>query len=348
MLGRWLAVVMSSVMGTVVACGGQSQHHAGDDGGASGRGGTTGGAARGGTSAGRGGTGAGGTNAGRGGTGAGGTSAGSSGIDGAGRANRAGAGGQSMGGAAGGGAAGGGAAGGGAAGGGNAAGSGGMADRCATPTFRSCEGRPFFFHDAETGECVAAGLTECATPEGFSSLAECLMACPGSKPALDACDDTLECSVLDPGCCGHCDPVAAQDLTAVNVQRIDDARGCPGGVACGACPDVPELERTRQYFYAECKSHRCQLMDVRTTDAVDCGDGQACRLRAGAGCCEGCTGLGLVALSSTEYLKEMCQHVGCDDCAPSLPAAFEAACSDNGACIVVEAGAGSSNGGAPN
>lgn len=340
-------MLTASVVGAAVACGGESRSRAPDDGGS---GGTTGGTGVGGTGA-LGGTGAFGGSGARGGTGAlggtgafggtGGSNAGRGGTGVAGRPNIAGTGGQPMGGASGFGN---------AAGTGNVAGSGGAPDPCATPSLNSCDGIPFFFHKAETGECLFAGWTVCATTPGFSSLAECLMACPGSKPAVDACDDTSQCTIVDPGCCGHCDPVKATDLVASNVQRVNDVRDCPGGVACGACPDVPELERTRQYFYTKCNIGRCELVDVRETAAVKCVADENCHLRAGSGCCESCQGLGLVSLSSTQYLQEMCQNVGCDACAPNIPVDYRAACDDQQRCVVTEASAGASNsaGGAPN
>jgi hypothetical protein len=208
----------------------------------------------------------------------------------------------------------------------------------------------FYYHDAATGECISSSPRECSSSLGFRSLAECLLACPGSKPALDACDLGSDCTVVDPGCCGHCDPVSAADLTVANWQRAQDAQGCPGGVACGACAEVSELERTHQYFYADCQENRCRLVDVRETTAVSCTADAQCRLRAGAGCCEHCQGSGFVAVHHTDYLAQLCMDdLGCDDCEARIPPELHAACDENQQrCVVVEGAAGNASGGAPN
>jgi hypothetical protein len=133
--------------------------------------------------------------------------------------------------------------------------------------------------------------------------------------------------IVDPGCCGHCDPVSSTDLLGANRVRAEDARNCPGGVACGACPTISELERTRQNFFVSCGYGTCRILDVRETNATYCTTDDDCHLRLGAGCCEACNGPGLIAVANTDYLDStVCRDVSCDDCVPQIPAGFRAAC----------------------
>lgn len=206
----------------------------------------------------------------------------------------------------------------------------------ATPSFRACDGPPVYFHDVTTGECLRAPPQFCPDDDKptFATLAECLRTCSGARPASSACDVASDCIVAAPGCCGGCEPVTQEQLKAVHRDRRD-ALGNDCDVACGPCPEVTEIERTGQYFVPACDAGTCSVRDLRSTSATECDSDDDCRLRDGAGCCEGCDGLGLVAISSTELLYEACpEEIACDACVPPESEDYEAACSAEGRCVV--------------
>lgn len=226
------------------------------------------------------------------------------------------------------------------AGGSNAGGRGGTPSdaRCTqpAPSFRSCDGTPFFYHEVASGECIGVEDFRCADDEAsvFDTLAECLATCRGARPAPEACDAASDCIVAQPGCCGGCDPIEQRQLRAVHRTRRD-VLGNDCDVACGACPEVAELERTRQYFVPACDNGACYVEDLRDTSATECEVDGDCTLRDGSECCEGCDGLGLVAVSNTRPIREACEEeVACDACAPPESDEYEAACNDEGRCVV--------------
>jgi hypothetical protein len=210
-------------------------------------------------------------------------------------------------------------------------------ERCAlpAPALRACDGSPFFFHDVTHGECVGVGSSRCPDDYDrvFTSLGECLATCPSARPAASACDVTSDCIVAQPGCCGGCEPITLEQLTAVH-RRRGDTLGHDCDVLCGACNDVTELERTSQYFVAACGNGNCQVLDLRKTPATECDSDDDCRLRDGSGCCEGCDGSGFIALSSEALIRATCgENWGCDPCA-TFPDQYRAACNDDGRCVV--------------
>jgi hypothetical protein len=211
-------------------------------------------------------------------------------------------------------------------------------DKCALPApeLRSCDGSPFFYHDVATGECVPVEGSKCPYEHQgiFRSLAECLAECSSARPAANACDAVSDCIVAQPGCCGGCEPIAEEQLMAVNQTRRD-VLGNDCAVACGACNDVSEFERTGQWFVPFCGHGKCTVLDLRRTTATECDSDDDCQLRDGLNCCEGCDGLGLVALSSTEYLAAACSDgFACDPCVAPERENYVAACSDQGRCVV--------------
>jgi hypothetical protein len=228
---------------------------------------------------------------------------------------------------------------GGAAGKGGAAGSAGMppVDKCALPApeLRPCDGYPFFFHDVTTGECVPVEPSRCADDRRiFGSLAECMAACPLARPAANACDAASDCIVGQPGCCGGCEPMEPEQLTAVNETRRD-ALGNNCNVQCGACNDVSEFQRTGQWFVPYCGHGKCGVRDLRRSTATECDSDDDCTLREGSSCCEGCDGTGFVALSNDEYVEAACgEDFECDPCVSPDRENYVAACSDNGHCVV--------------
>jgi len=226
------------------------------------------------------------------------------------------------------------------AGSGNSPGSGGsMIDICSASLpdlAATCdEGDGRFFHDPATGECFYG----CPAGSGvmFDSLGTCLSACAGSMPAVSACDAARDCAWAVPGCCGGCEPVDPATGVALNRSRADAVAGCAPGVLCGACEDVQELERVGQYLIPSCVNHTCTISDIRKLPATECEEDSDCTLRAGSNCCEGCGSPGLIAVSSYDWVNELCPLVllPCPECEPVIPDNFVAECNRN-RCVVVE------------
>lgn len=314
------------------ACGGTSTFTPGEGGSGSGRGGGSG---SGGTKANGGGSGgSGGTGGGSGGTAAGGGTGGAGGSGGSG--------GTGVGGAGGGGGVGGastaGAGGTGQAGAGATSGAAGMAGACGTPPdLFPGECGPMVYHDPETGECTPGAPYQClGNANRFSSIAECLAACPGSKPSMFGCDTPTDCIVGSTGCCGLCPDAPFDSAKGINGARAlaGDYRPC-GDVACEPCAEVPPVSQTTQYYLATCEARKCGVVDLRTTPSTECETDQDCFLRAGIDCCPACSATSFAALSSTDFLNGRCTDIGCPECVTPVPDNLFASCLD-GRCIVDE------------
>lgn len=198
-----------------------------------------------------------------------------------------------------------------------------------------CDGAmPSYWHDPETGVCVPFLYGGCEGNENrFPSLAACQEACHGGVPDLDTCAAPIDCVLAAPSCCGACDPVDASSFVALNraaTAQYEAANGC-AGVACGACQDVNEIERTSQYFTATCDGGRCVVLDVRESPLTQCATDTECVLRDGVACCEGCDGAGIVALNQSADLGPLVcggGDPGCPPCAPLYPPGMQAVCVD--------------------
>ncbi|HET9954206.1 MAG TPA: BPTI/Kunitz domain-containing protein [Polyangiaceae bacterium] len=193
---------------------------------------------------------------------------------------------------------------------------------------------PSFFHNPASHQCEPFVYGGCqGNANRFNSIAECESACPGATPSIDACDTSLDCLVQSAGCCGACEPVTAGDLIAINRTHVND-RMCT--VSCGPCPELPR-ETTSRYFIAGCAAHRCQVVDIRETQAVACKVDSDCYLRAGAGCCPICTSPP-VALSVDANVADLfCGGLPlpCPACAPAIPPGYSTTC-EGGKCVVHE------------
>jgi len=142
----------------------------------------------------------------------------------------------------------------------------------------------------------------------------------GNAPQLMECEVDSDCIVDSAHCCS-CDPVSAEDLQAVRADWVDPEPECP----CAPCQEVSELERTLQYFIAQCQAGQCTLVDIRD-DYAECMNGEDCLLREGSDCCEGCDGQGYIAVSSLEFWGDRCDVVQCDACVSPVPAGLSAQC----------------------
>ncbi|MGK4001558.1 BPTI/Kunitz domain-containing protein [Sorangium sp. So ce1036] len=213
-------------------------------------------------------------------------------------------------------------------------GGGGLPDACTLPMeVGPCDAAfPKYWHDASTGLCKPFTYGGCeGNANRFDSLEECQQACQGGAPDMDACEAPGECMLAGPGCCGSCDPVDARAFVAINravAGSYEASTGC-GDVACGPCPEVTEAERTSQYFTATCERGQCVVLDVRESPLTECTEDAECMLRNGLGCCEGCSGEGIVAINRNADLAALvCPDgpVACPACAPIYPPGTAAVC----------------------
>jgi hypothetical protein len=204
-----------------------------------------------------------------------------------------------------------------------------------------CDLDGYFRFDATTGECVAVTSGGCPVvpAQVFWTLAECVSTCPGAKPAETACDDAADCAVHFVGCCAGCEPVDPEVVVAINRERTDTLETC--GAVCGECDTVSETERTGEYYIPACARRSCYVGDLRTSPDSICAEDSDCILREGSKCCEGCDGEGFVAVSSLNWLDEVCEYAPpCDACVGEIPPNIAARCDQqSGHCSVVDTSA---------
>ncbi|AUX22478.1 uncharacterized protein SOCEGT47_029810 [Sorangium cellulosum] len=190
-----------------------------------------------------------------------------------------------------------------------------------------------YWHDPATGVCMPFIYGGCeGNANRFDTREACQEACHGGTPDMDACEAPGDCVLAAVDSCMGCDPVHAVSLVAVNRSMKDayDIANQSHDIACEPCPDVPEAERTSQYFTATCERGRCVVLDVRESPLTECAEDADCALRDGLGCCEGCDGTGIVALNQSADLTGMVCPEGfgaCPPCAPQYPPGMTAVCS---------------------
>ncbi|WP_437936587.1 BPTI/Kunitz domain-containing protein [Sorangium sp. So ce341] len=233
----------------------------------------------------------------------------------------------------------------GSGGGGPVAGSGGGAvtssgaggelpNRCSLPQDPGpCDGAiQRYWHDPSSGVCVPFIYGGCEGNENrFESLQACQEACQGNVPDMAACAAPGDCVLASPRCCAACNPNDAHAFVAVHRDAATDfwnTLGC-GDVACAPCPEVSEAESTGQYFAAACEAGRCVVLDVRESPLTECAQDADCALRDGVGCCEECSGKGIVALNQSADIESIVCPEGfgaCPPCAPVYPEGMTAVC----------------------
>ncbi|GMV18052.1 MAG: hypothetical protein HS104_25395 [Polyangiaceae bacterium] len=162
----------------------------------------------------------------------------------------------------------------------------------------------------------------------------------GGSPSWTACKDPGTCQLLPTNCCGYCGPAPLSGFEAVNESHVQDytAQTCADPQAC---PDCITFEEPN--YLALCRNGTCTEVDLRLDALSACsGDGD-CRLRYGAGCCESCGGMGLVALNKDAKLgAEVCSPFAgaCPPCVPPpYPSTALAVC-QAGHCVVKNTGLG--------
>jgi hypothetical protein len=199
---------------------------------------------------------------------------------------------------------------------------------------------PSYYYDPETQRCEPFVYGGCdGNGNNFATLADCEAACGSEpRPRLDECRSASDCELVPAGCCGPCEPVTAEGLTAINrdyLTRYLDEQGC-AGIDCAPCPEPAPGTATRQNFGVRCDAGTCAVFDVRKSELATCSDDPDCRLRGGLGCCEDCTAVEPVAVSiEADVESVVCgdERMDCAACEPAYPADLTAVCLD-GACAV--------------
>jgi len=195
---------------------------------------------------------------------------------------------------------------------------------------------PSFWHNPKTGLCEPFVYGGCdGNANRFPTRDACLAACPGGGSQWGACQYDGDCALTTLGCCGPCEPIANNQLLAVNSGHVADVaqQSCVGGATCGACQSTTEYDATAKYFKPVCVSKQCSAIDIRMTPALTaCASDADCALRDGADCCAQCDGVGFVSVKNG---ADFCGGAStpCLNCGSVPPIGLKAACS-NGTCAL--------------
>lgn len=204
-------------------------------------------------------------------------------------------------------------------------------DACSSPQVSGpCDAyEPSFWHDPKTGLCEPFVYGGCGgNANRFASREACLAACPGGGTNWGACKQDSDCALTTLGCCGPCEPIANNQLLAVNARYVADIaqQSCMAGNTCGACPSSTEYDATAKYFKPVCASGQCTALDIRQTAALTACESDAdCALRDGTSCCSECDGSGFVAVNRQ---ADFCggAPTPCGHCISLPPEGLNAAC----------------------
>lgn len=212
---------------------------------------------------------------------------------------------------------------------GTAGGAGASSALCSLPQAPGgCRGyQPSFWHDPKTGLCEPFNYSGCdGNANRFATQAECIAACPGGGREWGACQHDSECEIRAPGCCGQCEPLAAERLYAINSKHAAEEYDamCPDVPPCIACPDLDSREATRKYFVPQCSAGQCTVVDIRTTSLTECQVPSDCQLRDGTGCCPTCQSQFVAANGAADFCPE--GHEPCGLCISLPPEGLSADC----------------------
>jgi len=184
------------------------------------------------------------------------------------------------------------------------AGAGGSAssDACTAPQEAGeCDAYfPSFWHDPKTNSCVPFVYGGCGgNANRYPSREACMQACAAASDDPDTCVNDSSCTVISTGCCGACEPVASEQLVAINFAHLSEYEDshCSETPPCVPCRSVTEIEQTEKYFKPVCRSAHCTLIDTRQSPLSECQKDFDCILRDSAECCPECDGSGWVPLN---------------------------------------------------
>lgn len=193
----------------------------------------------------------------------------------------------------------------------------------------SCEAYiPSFWHDPSTGLCEPFVYGGCGgNANRYPSREACLQACPNVSDDWDKCASDDDCTFVSPNCCGECEPVAIERLTAINGahQTAYEKAHCLFTLPCAPCEPVIENMQSEKYFKPACRNAHCTVIDIRETALTACEKTSDCMLRDGADCCAQCDGTGWVAVNQN---ADLCggAPTPCDDCASQPPSEWDVVC----------------------
>jgi len=190
---------------------------------------------------------------------------------------------------------------------------------------------PSFWHNPETGLCEPFVYGGCGgNANRFATRDDCLAACPGGGSNWGACKVDAGCTQFIPGCCGVCEPIDGNALIAVSSGHLDEVimardQMCATVGACAPCPFNGEYNATAKYFEPVCVSGQCSVRDIRKSPLTACKVNSDCELRDGVDCCQGCDGMGFVAVNTS---ATFCSDgpVLCPSCATPIPPGLSASC----------------------
>jgi len=162
---------------------------------------------------------------------------------------------------------------------------------------------PSFWHDPATGLCEPFVYGGCGgNANRYPSRQACQQACANIQDDWDECVDDSNCTYASQKCCAACEPVAIEQLIAINVAHRSLREACSSPTSCAPCMTVLENEQSQKYFKPKCQNARCTLIDIRETALTACQKTSDCMLRDGAGCCPECDGAGWVAVNKNADL----------------------------------------------
>jgi hypothetical protein len=193
---------------------------------------------------------------------------------------------------------------------------------------------PSFWHDPKTGLCEPFVYGGCGgNANRYASREACLDACPNVGADWDQCGSDGDCAVASPNCCGECEPVAIERLTAVNRARQTayEKAHCPYTPPCLPCEPVLENMQSEKYFKPACRNGHCTVIDIRETPLTACEKTSDCMLRDGADCCAQCDGAGWVAVNKS---ADLCggAPTPCPSCISKPPSEWDVVCL-SGRCV---------------
>jgi hypothetical protein len=183
---------------------------------------------------------------------------------------------------------------------------------------------PFFWHNPTTGLCEPFVYGGCDGNENrYESRDACFQACSKVDDDWGECANDSDCTMASATCCEPCEPVASEQLVAVNfghLQRYQSSL-CSKRTACSSCAYVDVNNRSKKFFKPVCQNKHCTLVDIRESPTTECGFSDDCMIRAGAGCCPQCDNESWVAVNRN---VDLCggTPLPCAACAPPAPNRF--------------------------
>ena len=178
----------------------------------------------------------------------------------------------------------------------------------------------------------------------------------GGAPDYGACNLPSDCAIRGTGCCGVCDSpmLTTADFVAFNRMYAGNfqcgvplpaapssggtsSAGASAPIACAPCLQPPPGQGTMMYVVPDCVKGECVVEDLRTSPVTACKASDECKVRHGAGCCEGCgSGDQIAVRNDGSFEKLVCSSgpVACPACAPLPTGAIPVCDASTGHCAI--------------